>query len=210
VTVFDGLELTPWLVAPGTAANTDSKGSTATATQGQPGINSAWFGLAPNGPWADAYFYKKLGADPNKLTFKFELSFLFGTAADSAASNCIELDIQQVIAGLGFNPGLQFNFGGNQLRVWDRSSKNWVDTGKPCPRWAAGQWVRVIFEAHRDGAKIYVDAVTVNGVRIALNLSFPATKLPLPDMMNCAVQLDGNKAGTAYKLFIDAVKFTAS
>lgn len=216
ITIFDGLELTPWLLAPGTAANTGSTGSTAVATQSQPGITSAWFNLAPAGPWADGYWYKKLGVWPKKTTFTYELSFLFGTAGDSAASNCVELDIQQVISGLGFNPGWQFDFGGNRLRVWDRDRKEkklpepWIDTGQPCPRWIAGQWVHIVAENHRDGANVYHDAMTINGVRIPINMAFPVTPLALPDMLNCAVQLDGNKAGTAYKLYIDRVKFTAS
>lgn len=216
ITVFDGLELTPWLLAPGTAANTGSTGSTAVATQSQPGITSASFALAPNGPYADAYWYKKFGVWPKKTTFTYELSFLFGAAGESAASNCVELDIQQVISGLGFNPGWQFDFGGNRLRVWDRDRKEkklpepWIDTGQPCPRWTAGQWFHIVAENHRDGANVYHDAMTINGVRIPINMTFPATPLALPDMMNCAVQMDGNKAGTAYKLYIDRVKFTAS
>jgi hypothetical protein len=215
-TVFDGLELTPWLLAPGTAANTGSTGSTAVATQAQPGITSAWFNLAPAGPWANAYWYKKFGVWPKKNTFTYELSFLFGTAGDSAASNCVELDIQQVISGLGFNPGWQFDFNENLLRVWDRDRKQkglpepWISTGHPCPRWIAGQWVHIVAENHRDGANVYHDAMTINGNRIPINMMFPATPLALPDMLNCAVQLDGNKAGTAYKLYIDRVKFTAS
>jgi hypothetical protein len=209
-TVFDGLELTPWLLAPGTAANTGSTGSTAVATQSQSGIASASFALAPNGPYANGYWYKKHGVWPKKNTFTYELSFLFGTAGDSAASNCVELDIQQVISGLGFNPGWQFDFNENLLRVWNRSGKNWVTTKNPCPRWTAGQWVHVLAENHRDGANVYHDAMTINGVRIPINMTFPATPLALPDMLNCAVQLDSNKAGTAYKLYIDRVKFTAS
>lgn len=210
ITVFDGLELTPWLLAPGTAANSGSTGSTAVATQSQPGIASASFALAPNGPYADAYWYKKFGVWPKKNTFTYELSFLFGTAGDSAASNCVELDIQQVISGLGFNLGWQFDFSENLLRVWNRSGKNWVTTKNPCPRWPAGQWVHIVAENHRDGANVYHDAMTINGVRLPINTTFPATPLALPDMLNCAVQLDGNKAGTAYKIYVDRVKFTAA
>jgi hypothetical protein len=209
--VFDALEQSPWLLAPGTAANTGSTGSTAVATQGQPGVSCAWFKLAPNGPYADAYWYKKLGADPSKKKFKYELSFLFPTPADSNASQCVELDIQQVISGFGFNLGFQFDFAENLLRVWNRTGKAWVSTGKPCPRWTSGQWMRIIAECHRDEANVYHDAMTMNGNRIDLGgMSFPVAKLNLPDMLNCAVQMDGNKPGTAYTVVVDAVRFTAT
>lgn len=224
--VFDGLELTPWLVAGGTAANSGQTGSTAVATQAQPGTSSAWFNLAPAGPYANGYWFKKLGADPAKKNYEFEISFLFGTAADAQAANCVELDIQQVIAGVVFNTGLQFDFTENALRVWDRSKAtpadpgagDWVPTGITCPRWTPGQWVRVVFETHRDDSHVYVDAITINGQRnvfggatnFFLQPTFAAPKLGLTDMLNCAVQLDGNKAGTAFKLYVDAISFTAS
>lgn len=208
--VFDKLERTPWILAGGTLANTNTTGSTAVSTQGQAGATSAWFNLAPNGAWADAYFYKTLGADASKHNFIFEQSFLFPTPTDSAASNCVELDIQQVIGGNVYNGGWQFDFTENSLRVWNRSGKTWVATGKPCPRWTAGQWVDIKVETHRDDTTFYHDAITINGVRTPINMSFPLAKLPLGDMLNCAIQLDGNKAGTPYRLCIDNVRFTKS
>jgi hypothetical protein len=180
------------------------------ASQAQPGSNSAWLGIAPNGPWADAYFYKKNAIDASKNYFTLELFAFFADAAASGASNCVELDIQQVISNAGFNVGLQFNFGGNQLRVWSRNDKQWVATGQACPRWIAGQWNHIVFEAHRTTSAVYHDALTLNGTRIPLGQSFPAPNLGLPDMLNCAIQLDGNKAAIAYRLYIDRVKFTVS
>lgn len=207
--VFPDLECSPWLVAPGTAANTPGSGATMIPSQAIPSTNSAWLGITPQDPWANAYFYKRLGADASKNTFTFELFALFADMFSSQASNCVELDIQQVITGLGFNPGFQFDFGGNRLRVWDRNSKQWIATGQPCQRWTPGQWNHIVFEAHRDNTTIYHDALTLNGARIVLGQSFPAPHLSLPDMLNCAIQLDGNKAAQPHKLYLDRVKFTA-
>jgi len=218
VSVFDGLELTAWTVAKGTLANSGQAGSSSVASQNQPSTEVAWLGINPQGAWANSYFYKKLGADPSKSVYKYEMSLMFADQAASNASNCIELDIQQVISGVVFNPGLQWNFSQNTLRVWDRSTAtpletgkgNWTDIGKPCPRWTPKQWMRFVFEAHRDEGNVYMDALTVNGVRLSLGMNFSSPSLGLSDGLNCAIQLDGNKVGTAYKLYIDAVKFTAS
>ena len=210
VVVYDHLERDAWLLAPGTAANTGSTGSTVKATQGLPGISSAFLRIAPNGPYGDAYWYEKKAIDPDKKNYKYEASFLFGTAADAAASQCIEFDIQQVISGLVFNPGLQFDFAENLIRVWNRNGKAWVSTGIPCPRWNPNQWMRVVYEAHRDDKMVYHDSVTINGVADLFNLSFPAVTLNLPDMMNVGMQLDGNKAGMAYQVYRDDVRFTVS
>jgi hypothetical protein len=210
ITIFERLESETWLLAPGTAANTGSTGSTAVATQGTPGINCAWSRLAPNGPYADAYFYLKKGPLPQKTTFKYELSLMFPLIADASASQCIELDIQQVIGGMVYNMGLQWNFQGNQLRVWNRSGKAWVATGQPCPRWTPGKWMRAALETHRDATTVYHDALTINGTRIALGQSFPSVQLGLSDMLNVGRQMDGNQAGTAYTVCWDDMRFTAS
>lgn len=210
VAVFPALETTTWLLAPGASANTGATGSLATATQAQPSSSSAWFNIAPLGAYADAYWYKTLGANPSKTNYTYQLSFMFNTAADAAASQCVELDIQQCIGGVVYNTGVQFNFQASQLRVWNRSAGAWVTTGTSCPRWVAGQWMRIFVENHRDVSNVYSDAITINGVRTPINLSFPAPSLGLSDMLNCAVQLDSNSTATAYKLYVDNIIFTAS
>ena len=216
VTSFPALETTPWLLAPGASANTGSAGSLATATQAQPSSSCAWFNIAPLGAYADAYWYKTLGANPSKTTYTYQLSFMFNTAADAAASQCVELDIQQCIGGVVYNNGWQFDFQSNQVRVWDRDAKEkglpnpWVATVLACPRWTAGKWMNIFVENHRDSTTVYADAITINGVRTPINMSFPAPTLGLSDMLNCAIQLDSNSVGAAYKLYIDNIIFTAS
>lgn len=216
VTVFSALETTPWLLASGASANTGAKGSLATATQAQPSSSSAWFNIAPLGAYADAYWYKTLGANPSKVNYTYQLSFMFNTAVDAAASQAVELDIQQCIGGIVYNTGWQFDFAENTIRTWNRYAKEkglpnpWVSTGLPCPRWVAGQWMHIFVENHRDAAKVYSDAITINGIRDPINLSFPVPSLGLSDMLNCAVQLDGNSTSTTYKLYIDNIIFTAS
>lgn len=216
VVVFPALETTTWLLAPGASANTGSTGSLATATQAQPSSSSAWFNIAPLGAYADAYWYKTLGANPSKTNYTYQLSFMFNTAADAAASQCVELDIQQCIGGVVYNTGWQFDFAENTIRTWNRYAKErglpnpWVSTGLLCPRWVAGQWMHIFVENHRDASNVYSDAITINGVRTPINLSFPAPSLGLSDMLNCAVQLDSNSTATAYKLYVDNIIFTAS
>lgn len=207
-TIFDHLEFDTWLLAPGTAANTGSTGNTAVATQGTPGVNSAWFKLQPNGPYADAYWYRQLGPDAAKKTFKYEVSLMLPAVGDAAVSQAIELDIQQCIGGVVYNTGLQWDFAENLLRIWNRNGKAWVSTGQPCPRWAPGMWMRAILETHRDANAVYYDAITQNWNRIVLGQSFPAPHLGLSDMINCGLQMDGNKSASAYVMCRDAIRMT--
>lgn len=219
VIVFDSLESNTWLLAPGASANSNQTGSLTTATQAPPTISSAWLATAPKGPYADAYFYQQFGPRPALRNFTFELSPMLPTSIDSAAPQAIELDIQQVIGGRVINPGFQWDFVKNSMNVWNRSlatptatgKGDWVPTGLPCARWPSSVWQKMKFECHRDDVNtVFMDAITWNGVRSVLGKSFTTPLLPKPDMLNCAIQLDGNSQGTPFKLYIDRVRLTAS
>lgn len=223
VVVFDNLEFNPWLLAPGASANSGQAGSLTTATQSIPGVNCAWLATAPKGPYANAYFYQQL--DPHHIladrkTFTYEQGFMVPTAADANAPQAIELDIQQVISHRVVNPGFQWDFVANKMNVWNRSlatpantgGGDWEPIGKTCPRWTPGKWMQMKFECHRDDANtVFMDAATFDGTRMPLGISFNTPILPdKPDMLNCAIQLDGNSIGTAFRVYIDRVRFTAS
>lgn len=208
-TVWADLEYQNWLTASGTAANTGTTGNTATSTQTLPGVASATRGIQPAGAYADKYWYFQLGPNPSYVRFKQEYSFLFPTTADSTDSQAVETDLQQCIGGIVFNWGFQFDFAENEMRVWNRSGGNWVALpGVACPRYAAGVWVTIVLEGHRDAANIYYDAYTVQGVRTPLTQSFPAPNLGKPDMLNVGQQLDGEKVPAAYTIAIDRMKLT--
>lgn len=210
VSAFRGQEKTPWLLAGGTLANTPGTGSTAVGVQAQPTTLNAYFENHPAAAYADKFWYKQNGADPTKKNYHYEVPFFFGTDADAAAPQCLELDIQQCIGGLVFNCGLQFDFAENMVRVWNRSIGSWVATGTACQFWKSGTWMRVVLDCHRDSSAVYYDSLTLNGVNILLGQSFSAPNLGLADSLNNAIQLDGNKAGVAYRVYVDDVNFIAS
>jgi hypothetical protein len=211
-TVYDFLEEQMWLVAPGTAANTGTTGSAQTGAQKLPGAGFGSFSLAPQGPWADRYNFRKFAPDALKANFLYEISVMFPTAADAASSNCLELDIQQVISGRVFNAGLQLDFGEGLWRIWNRSStpRDWVSTGSPIKRLAPLAWAHLAFMAHRDDDNVYSDAVLFNGMPIpGAAMKFSSTLEPSqPDMINIGFQLDGNKAGTPYTVAPNRIRFT--
>lgn len=210
VSAFRGQEKTPWLLAGGVLANTPGTTSTAIGVQAQPTTLNAYFENHPAAAYADKFWYKQNGADATKKNYHYEFSFLFGTDADAAAPQCLELDIQQCIGGLVFNCGLQFDFAENMVRVWNRSIKSWVPTGTACPHWAAGTWMRGVLDCHRDSSAVHYDSLTLNGIPIPLGQAFSAPNLGLPDSLNNAVQTDGNKAGTAYRVYVDDINFIVS
>lgn len=218
--IADGLEQTQWLLAGGTLANSNQTGSTANAVQSVPGVGGcASLQIIPNGPWADAYWYKEFGPKNDKTHYKYEFGFMFPSVADSNAAHCLELDLEQHVGGIVFNCGLQFGFDNNTIRIWDRSEATisnpgggqWIATGAACPRWAAGTWVRGIWQCHRDAGNVYYDSLVVNGVNVPVSqFSFPSPNLGYSDKMDVAIQSDSNGSGTPFKVLLDALRFTAS
>lgn len=207
--VWENLQYQNWLVAAGSAANTGAVGNTATSTQTLPGVATATRGLKPNGAYADKYWYYPLGKQPQLVRFKQEYSIIFPADHDSASSQAVETDLQQCIAGVVFNWGIQLDFAENQIRIWNRSAAAWSPIpNRTCPRAAAGIWINIVLECHRDATHVYYDAVTVFGVRTALNQSFSAPTLGLSDMLNVGEQLDGEKQPNAYTISIDSMKLT--
>lgn len=218
--VYENLEYLPWLLAPGSLADSDTVGGNIPDSfQRRPSVECASFGIDPKGKeYANAYFFQEKKPDAGKTRFKYEISFLFPTQNDANASQALELDIQQVIKTQVFNIGFQFDFAEKFFRIWNRMAKvkglpnPWVPTVTLAPRWKALDWHRVIVEGHRDNANVYYDALTFDGSRTQLTGSFPLVIIPnyTTDAINCAVQLDGNQAGTAYRVMIDSVRFTVS
>lgn len=209
---FGNLERTPWKLATGALADSDiSHGNIPVAAQTQPLIECASFGIAPKGQsFANAYWYKELGADARKTHFVYEVAFLFPTIADTQACQALELDLQQTVSGVTFNWGLQFDFADNQVRVWDRGQKKWEPTGMNCPRWPAMAWMDVSLRGHRDSNKLFYDLLTINDSDHLLQSFFTQTRVGEKEQINCAVQLDGNTKGEAYRVMVDAVSLAAS
>lgn len=205
---FRGLEWQPALVAGGSVANSSGNPGVAADAQGVPTTSFAFRQIIPNGAYEDKYWYWKLGADSTKTSFTYTVKFLL---PNPSAPQALELDVQQVIQGVCFNVGFQFDFAENQARIWNRSPQNhgWIATGVTSPRWAANTWHSITLKAHRDSSSVYYDSMTIDGVTTSLTqFSFPSIPLNNSDTINVAIQLDSNSSGLSYSTNIYGVDFT--
>jgi len=217
VSIFDALELTQAIVAGGSVANSTGNTGVAADAQSVPTTLCASRHIIPNGSYQDKYWFWELGADSTKGDYLYETRLMLPTIVDCNASQAVELDIEQRIATPTpgtvtiYNTGFQFDFAENQLRIWNRSPVNhgWLSISVLCPRWSAGVWHSVALKTHRDLSNVHYDYVIVDGAKIPIMASFPAILASKTECMNIAHQLDANSTGTAYTLYIDAVKFTA-
>lgn len=213
VVVYDRLESKPW------KANTDkSVGGSGLGTGGwkAPSVESAelWIldqaGIpAPN--YVDCYFTQRVPTDGAKTHFKLEASFLFPTAADIAACQCLEFEIRQVtddkkmviLAG-------QLQYSGGAYRYFDWVKRAWLPTGVTITRPAPLTWVSVGLEGHRDAVNVYYDAITFNGVRTPFTQSYALLATDWSPLLWAALQLDDTSAVNGYRVKVDGVKLTVS
>ena len=207
--VFDLLERSAWLIASGTAANTNAVGNTATSQQTLPGLNYATRTIIPDGSYADKYWFKQLGANKDVRRFKYQGSYLFPSMADAYNSQAVEVDFDKAddIALPVYNCGAQFDFAENMFRVWNKSIGSWVPTGLTMPRYAYATWVDFEMNFHHDNDAVYYDSLKINGSNLVIpSLIFPAPLLQKGPHMNVGFQLDGNKLSKAYSVAIDRFK----
>lgn len=207
---FTRLERNPWLIAPGTAANSGSVGSTAGITITPPSNLFSLVTTIPAGPYADKYAYQVLGADSSLVRFRQYGSIYFPSAADALAAQAWESDLPQktsIAAGrYYFDWGMQYDWAENMLRVWNKAAGSWVTTGKPMPRFKPGTWVDHVIDCHRDGSNVIYDQLTVGGEEMLADvIDFPALLLTdtSSDILNYGLQPDGDKTADKYSAAID-------
>lgn len=209
--VYDRLESKPW------KANTDkSVGGSGLGTGGwkAPSVESAelWILDTPTVPapnYVDCYFTQRVPTDGTKTRFKLEASFLFPTAADISACQCLEFEIRQVtddkrmviLAG-------QLQYSGGQLRYFDWQQRAWLSFGVPIIKPLPMAWVSVVLEGHRDATTVYYDAMTLNGIRTPMTQSYALLATDWSPLLWAALQLDDTSAVNGYRIKVDGVKLT--
>jgi hypothetical protein len=165
---------------------------------------------APN--YVDCYFTQRVPTDGTKTRFKLEASFLFPTAADIAACQCLEFEIRQVtddkkmviLAG-------QLQYSGGQLRYFDWQQRAWLQFGVAIQKPAPLTWVSIGVEGHRDAIAVYYDAMTYNGMRIPMaTQNYPLLATDWSPLLWAALQLDDTSAVNGYRVKIKDVSLTVS
>jgi hypothetical protein len=162
------------------------------------------FTLTPDAPIApatsnyfDCYYTKTFAADDSKKNYRLTTSWILPTAADAAASRCLEMEARHILkGGLMFVIAAQLDFADKQLRYWGGPTGKWIASGTPQARLVPGTVYTVILEGHRDDVNAYHDQLTVNGVVTKLGTQYAAADDNWGAAIKCSLQLDG--LNTAY------------
>jgi hypothetical protein len=215
-TVFNGVQQwTGWLTC-GACGNTGGGGALATYSMvrgiGYPTLSgsSAEFEIGGTHPYADAYWYYRhqpLNNAFKSLRYEFDL---YIPAGSEHAPQGIEWECQQRLNGYVYNFGWQAEYPMGQWRVFNYTLKRWENSGIPLQRFSPGTWHHLVSEYHNDPVTrtTYHDALIIDGVRHALNITHAATPTTAANEFTNAFQLDLNSVPTAYRIFVDNMKIT--
>jgi len=172
------------------------------------GRDSEFYLDAPSGSYADAYWYNKTWDVPSKVPTKIVYSFsLYIPSNFTNSMHAIEFATgMRWTDSYMYRFAWQMNFGSKMWRVYDPYLKRWVDTGIAVSGIKFGSWNTIVVEgAPNTSSKSTRNlALTVNGVRKTTLVTTRAKKeTSTRRYFVNAFQLDSNKQGNAYSVYVD-------
>lgn len=175
-------------------------------TAGSPTMSgiSRVFSIASGSPYADALWWKQLGAANGATNLKYDVYFYL-TAPQNAQA--LEFDSNQANGSRRWIFGTECNIAAGRWDVWGNANGNWISTGIPCSMPSAYKWHHLTWEFKRNGSYVTYIALTYDGVKHYVNRNY-TSKASSVNELNVAVQLDMKSTHAAYKEWVDNVKLT--
>ncbi len=123
-------------------------------------------------------------------------------------SQALEFDINQFTLGKKFIWGHECRVaGGHQWDIWDNVNEHWLKTGVPCNP-ISNAWNHLTIQVQRtDDNKLVFKSVTLNGKTATLNHTEAPTTTSWHGI-TINYQIDGNRYGDPYTVYIDKLTFT--
>jgi hypothetical protein len=163
--------------------------------------SSRIFAISSGTPYADALWWKQLGAVDTATHLVYDLWFYIKTPQYSQA---LEFDANQANGSKRWVFGTQCNIGGNHWDVWANAAGKWASTGIPCAAPTAYKWHHLTWEFRRNGGYVNFIALTYDGVKHYVNRNYPAKASGVKEL-NVAFQMDMKANHVAYSTWLDYV-----
>jgi hypothetical protein len=152
--------------------------------------------------YSDALWWKQLGAQNGATHFQYDVDFYLTTPQYAQS---LEFDVNQSNGSRKFIFGTQCNIrNGGVWDVWDTAGGAWHSTGVACTVPAAYTWHHLTWELYRDSVATHFVAVTLDGVKHYVNMSFNS-KAQSGTELNVAFQMDGDYAQHSYSTWLNYV-----
>jgi hypothetical protein len=164
--------------------------------------SSAKFSISSSTPFADALWWKQLGADNAAANFQYDVDFYL---TNPQAAQALEFDVNQSIGNLKFIFGTQCNIkGGAVWDVWNTAAATWEHTGITCTAPAAFTWHHLTWQLRRTATQTVFVALTLDGVTHFVNRTYNARPVSVSEL-NVAFQMDMDSAAQPFSAWLDNV-----
>jgi hypothetical protein len=167
--------------------------------------NSAHFWIGGKTHFADALWWKELGANANVSHFIYDLYFYYTNAS---APQALEFDGNQSVAGRKYIFGHQCNVAAGQWDVWNTAGSAWVHTGIACTAPPTYTWNHLTLEFERVNGQEHFVSITLNGNTSYVNRYYNSVPAG-GNELNVAFQMDENAKAISYDVWLDKVSLTA-
>jgi hypothetical protein len=166
--------------------------------------SSRVFHIASSKPYADALWWKQLGAANGATNIRYDLDFYLQAPQNAQA---LEFDNNQANGKKRWVFGTECNIAAGHWDVWGNTAGNWLSTGIPCAMPAAFKWHHLTWEFKRTATTLTYIAVTLDGVKHFVNRTYTA-KASSVNELNVAFQMDMRGNHAAFGAWLDNVKLT--
>jgi|GEM_PF-7051560 len=214
---------TGWMTC-GNCANTGATGVNATQIMKvvpSPSLSgsSAEFSISTgNNPWVDGYWWlvhRDVASTPQGPVKYIEYSFdLYIPSTEASKVHGIEFEVQQGLAPLGKVYNFAWGHYNNDDRwyTFDYVNRKWDLTNLPAMSFTSNVWhhIDAVFHVDPTTGMGIRDSLSVDGNVAHLNLAYPPKLSTVASTyLNNAFQLDTDKFGDAFHVFVDnmTVKF---
>lgn len=166
---------------------------------------SAHFWIGGSTPYADALWWKELGANANASHFIYDVYFYYKNAV---APQALEFDANQNVGGRRYIFGTQCNVAAKQFDVWNTAGAYWMHTGIACTTPPTYTWNHLTWEYERVNGQTHFIAVTLNGKKSYVNL-YGGSRAASGGELNVAFQMDEVGSHINYDVWLDKLTLTA-
>ena len=200
------------------AAGAGTPTSSMTQNQTSPAMdgNSTKFSIAPSSPDCPGYcnmlYFNPVAGGNNVSHFIYDLYFYID---NPNAPQALEFDTNQTYGGQRWVWGSECNFNGDGVwDIWnDAPDTGWEPTNIPCQRsdFQANTWNHLIWDVQQDpntGGVLY-NTLTINGTVNQVNTTYPNQMDWTLEEIDTAFQMDLDKNGDPYNVWLDEVSLTA-
>jgi hypothetical protein len=174
-----------------------------------PSMDGSSMQLFRDGIWANALWWKKVGAQNSATNFLWDF-YVRVDDASLKSGQALEFDAFQFVGGYNYMMGTQCDYGYGVWDLWNGTGGSWTRTSIPCPKFSPNTWHHIQWYMTNNHSKHSYTFVTlvVDGKVYNVNRTMYAKYLAWGDNLGAQWQLDVNKTGAAFHEWVDKAKIT--